>query len=335
MPLTSGVTCAPFFPHCLHTALLSLPSSPPPSLPPFLRPTSAPNNKFSGGVSEAFLDAFAYPSYALVDCGLVLANNSLTGPLPLSLAQMTQAYVFDFSNNQMTGTLPADYAHIFAITRIILSNNKLSGSIPASFGTSDSLRQLILDGNQFSGTIPSLSGSTRLMTLDLSRNSIAGAFPDVSSLPLLSSVRVAGNQLAGPLPAATLTLPSLTTADFSDNFLSGPQPSAPSAFHLAGNCFRQPGCSGTPAQCWASDSRETSDCEDFCGADAAAPDVCRWVAGWLGGRMGAAWLAGRKHCCMAASSFLIRLLLNKKSPQQCLAVYVHLSTSTPSLPNSP
>ena len=279
--------------------LLTLPHSHPPtpslshplSLPPFLR-CSAPNNKFTGGVSEGFLDAFAYPSYSQIDCGLVLANNFLTGPLPLSLANMTQAYVFDFSNNQMTGTLPAAYAHIFAITRVILSNNKFSGTIPASFGTSDSLRQLILDGNQFSGTIPSLSGSARLLTLDLSRNSIAGTFPDVSSLKYLSTVRVAGNQLAGPLPSATLSLSSLNTADFSDNFLSGTRPSAPSSFNLAGNCFKQHGCSGTPSQCWYSDSREMSDCQDFCSADAAAPDVCRWVAGWLAGWALLGWSEG-------------------------------------------
>jgi Leucine-rich repeat (LRR) protein len=58
-------------------------------------------------------------------------NNSLTGPLPVGLGNMTQLRVLWLANNNLQGTLPIDLAHSRSLISIDLrGNSRLCGLLP-------------------------------------------------------------------------------------------------------------------------------------------------------------------------------------------------------------
>lgn len=84
----------------------------------------ANNNNFSGPLPQ-----FAYGE-APVLAALVLANNSLTGPLPISWTLLPWLTMVDASNNELSGTLPWQLAFQSKLSILALHGNAaLSGSI--------------------------------------------------------------------------------------------------------------------------------------------------------------------------------------------------------------
>ena len=63
---------------------------------------------------------------------LNLYNQSLSGPFPTSLLNLTGLYNLKLSANQLSGTVPASLAQLTGLTDLYLGNNPaLSGKLPA------------------------------------------------------------------------------------------------------------------------------------------------------------------------------------------------------------
>jgi len=58
---------------------------------------------------------------------LDLSNNSLTGPLPESLAAVHGLQELDVSHNRLNGAVPDALGRLETLSRLVLSGNSLSG----------------------------------------------------------------------------------------------------------------------------------------------------------------------------------------------------------------
>ena len=58
------------------------------------------------------------------------------------------------ANNQLTGEVPVEFWNLDNLETLQLSNNQLSGAIPPELGVLTGLRYLYLGGNSFTGCIP-------------------------------------------------------------------------------------------------------------------------------------------------------------------------------------
>ncbi|OAE26878.1 hypothetical protein AXG93_4360s1330 [Marchantia polymorpha subsp. ruderalis] len=126
--------------------------------------------------------------------GINVANNSISGGLPLLPAGSTQTNTdgyrlqdLDFSNNNFSGELPDSWSELSFLESLNLNSNSLSGVIPADFGNLTKLTTLELSNNNFSGPIPDdLGRLANLLTLDLRNNRFNGTVP--ASLALISNL---------------------------------------------------------------------------------------------------------------------------------------------------
>ncbi|XP_038725961.1 receptor kinase-like protein Xa21 isoform X2 [Tripterygium wilfordii] len=180
---------------------------------------------------------------------LVLANNSIDGPIPVSLSSCENLTEINLSLNKLTGNLPPELGLLRKLEILDFSANNLTGVIPPTFGNLSSLTDLYLSINQFHGEIPSELGRlVNLLHLQLSQNHFTGVIPssiyNISSLELLS---ITVNNLSGKLPTDIgLKLPNLRQLLMARNGFEGMIPSSISnasqlqVLDLSGNGFEGP-----------------------------------------------------------------------------------------------
>ncbi len=149
--------------------------------------------------------------------GLALADNNLTGALPVSLNELNKLTSLDLSGNAgLTGSIHPAIASLTALTNLDLGGNALSGAIPAELTGLTALTGLDLGGNALSGAIPTGIGSlTALTGLDLGDNALTGDIPTgIGALTALTSLDLGGNAgLTGGIPVQLSTLTALTSLD--------------------------------------------------------------------------------------------------------------------------
>nr|XP_023886892.1 receptor-like protein EIX2 isoform X1 [Quercus suber] len=129
---------------------------------------------------------------------LSLGYNSISGPIPVSLGNLSSLTNLDFSNNQFNGTLPQNFGHLKNLVRLDFRNNSISGPLPVSFGNLQSLTYLDLSSNQFNGTLPQSFGRlSKLDTLYIDSNKLKGVVSEVhfDNLTSLRTLTASGNQL--------------------------------------------------------------------------------------------------------------------------------------------
>ncbi|TQE06484.1 hypothetical protein C1H46_007983 [Malus baccata] len=186
-----------------------------------------------------------------------LNTNNFTGSIPASLGNLSNLYWLDLADNQLTGPLPVSSGttpgldQLFKANHFHLNQNQLSGTIPPRlFSSKMTLIHVLFDGNRFTGTIPSTIFSVQTLDiLRLDRNALTGSVSsNISNLIKLSKLNIAHNNLDGPLPDLTglnalnyvdlsynsfdpseapgwfSTLPSLTTIVLEDVALQGTVP---------------------------------------------------------------------------------------------------------------
>ncbi|GLT60086.1 hypothetical protein SLA2020_328700 [Shorea laevis] len=153
-----------------------------------------------------------------------LGQNQLSGEIPEQIFSSNMALVhLFFDSNNLIGPIPSTLGLVQSLQVIHFDNNFLSKSVPSNLNNLTSLQQLYLSNNKLSGSLPSLTGMSKLNTLDLSNNTFsASVIPTwVSSLSSLTTLGMENTQLQGEVPVNLFSLPNLQTVGLKGNQLNG------------------------------------------------------------------------------------------------------------------
>ncbi|CAM0910245.1 unnamed protein product [Alopecurus aequalis] len=134
---------------------------------------------------------------------LRLKNNSFTGPVPASLANMSSLNYLSLAINQFDSVIPPGLADITSLVFLDLSVNSLHGALPLSLYNLSSLRAFHVEGNWQHGNIPADVGSKfpAMEDFSLANNRFTGGIPSsISNLTNLTSLQLSLNGFAGLVP---------------------------------------------------------------------------------------------------------------------------------------
>ncbi|XP_023888007.2 MDIS1-interacting receptor like kinase 2-like [Quercus suber] len=130
------------------------------------------------GVTRLNLSSFGLKGLLKHMWVLQLLNNSLTGPIPTTIGNLTKLTSLDLSQNELSGSIPASIGQLAALSILLLNDNKLSGSIPTTIGNVTKLTSLTLHLNELSGSIPTTIGNMiKLTGLALPSTELSGSIP--------------------------------------------------------------------------------------------------------------------------------------------------------------
>ncbi|KAK0584701.1 hypothetical protein LWI29_017397 [Acer saccharum] len=168
-----------------------------------------------------------------VDCDMAgrvisldLRGESICGPLPPSMGNLTRLEYLALSSNSFSGPLPPSMGNLTRLEYLALSSNSFSGPLPPSMGNLTRLEYLDLSSNSFSGPLPpSMGNLTQLEDLFLSYNNFSGPLPpSMGNLTQLESLVLSFNSFSGPLPPSMGNLIQLVELALSSNHFTGPLP---------------------------------------------------------------------------------------------------------------
>ena len=108
--------------------------------------------------------------------------------------------LLNLSYNSLTGPLPAEVGNLTYLTVLDVSNNNLSSEVPANLGSCLSLEQLYVQGNFFRGSIQFLGGLKNIQYLDLSHNNLLSPIPKFFSNLSSLYLDLSYNNLEGDIP---------------------------------------------------------------------------------------------------------------------------------------
>ena len=138
---------------------------------------------------------------------LDLAENGLSGTLPVELKLLKYLQTLRFSGNFIGGSLPPDYSILYELVELNLSGNLLTGSLPEEYGGNGSFEFLEI--------------------LDVSQNNLQGSLPsELADLPSLEIVSVCSNTMTGTIPSALGSLNELKSLGLGNNGFTGRLPGA-------------------------------------------------------------------------------------------------------------
>ena len=163
------------------------------------------------------------PEIALFDSlqELFLQNNTLTGPLPDSFANLRLSEM-DVERNQLTGNPFSILTQIPNLSRLRISSNNFSGNLPASIAVWDRMVEFWLADNFFTGTLPAeLGDMVNLQTLFLYGNEFTGPLPSELGNLRLFAFQAQRNRLTGAIPVQFYNNVDLTFLRLDVNELSG------------------------------------------------------------------------------------------------------------------
>eukprot|EP01018_Ginkgo_biloba_P002947 Gb_32031 [translate_table: standard] len=149
--------------------------------------------------------------------------------IPTELGFLPRLKLFYLGQNSLTGTIPSSLANLSALTELSLSINRLHGSIPVELGMLTQLQTLSVFENQLTVEIPSsLSNCTSLLPLELYENQLQGNIPSEFGLKgtstSLQDLNLWGNQLSGNIPKSLFNCTKLRFLFLRDNLLEGTVP---------------------------------------------------------------------------------------------------------------
>ncbi|KAF8013050.1 hypothetical protein BT93_I1040 [Corymbia citriodora subsp. variegata] len=159
---------------------------------------------------------------------LKLANNSLFGNIPPSMAFPAKLTHLDLSRNNFVGNIPTQLMSLRSLQVLNLSHNNFNGPISNEIGSLSNLTNLFLYGNNLSGFIPKEIGRLKSLNyLVLTKNHITGPIPSsIGNMSSLIKLRLSENQLVGAIPSSIGNLSNLYYVSLRMNKLSGPIPSS-------------------------------------------------------------------------------------------------------------
>ncbi|KAL1542377.1 hypothetical protein AAHA92_26478 [Salvia divinorum] len=159
---------------------------------------------------------------------LILASNAFTtSEIPNQFHRLTHLRRLDLSGSGFMGPIPSTLASLTELVELKLSDNFLTGSIP-TFHNCKKLEWIDLDRNNLIGSLSHLhfQGLTKLSDLNLGYNSLNGTIPrHLFTLPSISYLFLSRNQFSGQIEELPIeNQSSLLWLDLSGNRLGGPIP---------------------------------------------------------------------------------------------------------------
>ncbi|KAL3725018.1 hypothetical protein ACJRO7_030087 [Eucalyptus globulus] len=157
---------------------------------------------------------------------LDLSANSLYGPIPSSIGNLSKLSTLSIFNNSLSGTIPLEIGKLSRLRLLYLDGNRLHGTIPEEIGMLHSLLNLTLYDNYLAGQIPTSMGNLSNLTfLALGQNNLVGSVPrEIYTLSSLTFLSLRMNKLTGSIPSSIGNLSSLKVLNFQRNHLAGPVP---------------------------------------------------------------------------------------------------------------
>uniref|UniRef100_A0ACD5VEQ0 Uncharacterized protein n=2 Tax=Avena sativa TaxID=4498 RepID=A0ACD5VEQ0_AVESA len=156
---------------------------------------------------------------------LILHYNQLKGQIPVDIGNtLTHLQRISLMNNTFTGLIPVSLANLSSLSAVSLKENWLHGPIPDSLGKLSSLQFLNFESNGLSGIIPpSLYNLSSLVNFAVGGNKLHGNIPaDIGDkFPTIQEFSLGDNQFSGVIPSSISNLTTLTGLWLSINRFSG------------------------------------------------------------------------------------------------------------------
>ncbi|KAL4622333.1 hypothetical protein ACB092_06G289700 [Castanea dentata] len=148
---------------------------------------------------------------------LDLSRNHFTGSIPSQWATMRLVEI-SFMGNSLSGPFPKVLTNITTLRNLSIEGNRFSGPIPPEIGKLIHLRKLMLCSNAFTGELPvALAKLTKLIDMRVSDNNFSGKIPDfISNWTKIEKLHMEGCLLKGPIPSSISALTSLSDLRITD-----------------------------------------------------------------------------------------------------------------------
>ncbi|CAH2033448.1 unnamed protein product [Thlaspi arvense] len=188
-----------------------------------LRVLDLSSNGFTGNVPSGFCSLQGSPVLERI----LLANNYLSGTVPMELGKCKSLKTIDLSFNDLTGPIPNEIWTLPNVTDLVMWANNLTGRIPEGVCVKGgNLETLILNNNLLTGSIPeSISSCTNMFWISLSSNRLTGEIPSgIGDLAKLAILQLGNNSLSGNVPRQLGNCKSLIWLDLNSNNLTGDLP---------------------------------------------------------------------------------------------------------------
>ncbi|KMZ72800.1 putative LRR receptor-like serine/threonine-protein kinase [Zostera marina] len=174
------------------------------------------NNSFSGSLPESIAELSTIKT-------LRLRQNKIVGEITM-IGELSSLVTLDLEHNRFTGSIPESIGNLRNLSAFIITNNSFSGEIPDCFGNFSKMVELHMGENEFTGNIPSsFVAMEKLDVLDLSHNKLTGAVPKglLGISTIANFLNISHNNLVGFLPDDVGSLINLKIFDASHNKFHG------------------------------------------------------------------------------------------------------------------
>ena len=149
-----------------------------------------------------------------------LKNNNLTGTIATQIGDLSAGLeILMLAQNSLSGTIPVELWNLTKLRGLYLYGNSLTGGLSSQVGNLVNLTALDINGNQLGGAIPdTLWTLTNLNWLYIQNCSFVGEIsPNISNLTKLRGIKIRENQLSGDIPIVLANHPDIIQVEFRNN----------------------------------------------------------------------------------------------------------------------
>ncbi|XP_020242522.1 probable LRR receptor-like serine/threonine-protein kinase At3g47570 [Asparagus officinalis] len=200
------------------------------------------NSSFHGNIPEELGRLTSLDRLQISFCG------GITGPIPISLSNLSSLTFFQLAKNSLTGPVRLQFGNMANLSILELLGNKLTGGVDflASLSNCRVLDRVNIGENELDGILPYTVGnlSRTLTVLGIQDNHIKGKIPvELGNLSGLIALSLSNNELVGTIPSEIKTLQGLQSLSLDSNRIYGSIPHELGrlrnlvALYLNGNCL--------------------------------------------------------------------------------------------------